>query len=355
MPSCLRPIRLKNGNNVPCGYCTECRRRLSLSWSFRIQQEVKRATIAVFNTLTYDDDHLPCNSARVSYSGVFYSPARKGFIWLVDKDNQNPILVREDRYLQNRFGKDSCYLTHHPLTDVEISFPLIHDVPSVSRIDIVNYHKRLRHYFDGLDITIKYFLCSEYGSKTHRPHYHEILLFYGNDTKALSFDINVIRNAIAQSWQQGQFLAVDASNASVVNYTIKYIRKAKKNVPAGALNTFRLMSKGIGLDYLAKNRDSLSRLGKENIRIYFDTGKPSPLPRYFRDKLFDSSPLEDQIRINISKNTDYSQDYFKWLSRNNLTDNVDNRYRFHEIFYNPLLQNIRDNSTNKPTTIIEKL
>lgn len=44
---------------LPCGKCPECTSRRISAWSFRLMQEVKRATSAHFLTLTYDTQHVP--------------------------------------------------------------------------------------------------------------------------------------------------------------------------------------------------------------------------------------------------------------------------------------------------------
>lgn len=47
---------------VPCGKCPDCLKRRISGWSFRLLQEGKRATSAVFLTLTYDTQFVPITS-----------------------------------------------------------------------------------------------------------------------------------------------------------------------------------------------------------------------------------------------------------------------------------------------------
>lgn len=67
---CLHPITIKNPRcksnpaapryiSVPCGKCVCCIDRKAKDWSFRIQQELKRSSGAIFVTLTYDEEHEP--------------------------------------------------------------------------------------------------------------------------------------------------------------------------------------------------------------------------------------------------------------------------------------------------------
>lgn len=65
---CLEPIELvikRQGTNrlerrkVPCGKCVACLSSRSLSWTFRLKEELKVSSSAFFVTLTYDEAHLP--------------------------------------------------------------------------------------------------------------------------------------------------------------------------------------------------------------------------------------------------------------------------------------------------------
>ena len=121
---CLTPINLKKETwiqklkdmyymqQVPCGRCLECLKDRVNSWFFRLYNEQKNAKTALFITLTYDDEHL-------SYT-----------------DNGSMCLNYKDTQL---------------------------------------FWKRLRKAQPKGDPKIRYFLVGEYGSKTHRPHYHAIL------------------------------------------------------------------------------------------------------------------------------------------------------------------------------------
>lgn len=56
------PVRNKVTNEtipVPCGKCPECLARRASGWSFRLMQEDKRSSSAMFLTLTYDTGHVP--------------------------------------------------------------------------------------------------------------------------------------------------------------------------------------------------------------------------------------------------------------------------------------------------------
>lgn len=62
---CDTPFMLKNTNtgvSVPCGKCPTCKARRASAWSFRLMQEEKVSTSAIFLTLTYDTSNVPITS-----------------------------------------------------------------------------------------------------------------------------------------------------------------------------------------------------------------------------------------------------------------------------------------------------
>lgn len=60
---CRSLIKLKNGDEVPCGQCMACRLNYGKDWSIRIMHEAKKYDISIFLTLTYDDDNIPENGS----------------------------------------------------------------------------------------------------------------------------------------------------------------------------------------------------------------------------------------------------------------------------------------------------
>ena len=139
---CYQPVHIKNPVlefdmikdkymlDVPCGHCEECKKRKRTDWFVRTYYHFKYvheqcAGFCLYVTLTYDNVHLP----------------------------------------------------HITLSDGTI-------VPCFSSLDIQRFFKRLRiNLSRHHNITdISYFLSSEYGGTTHRPHYH-FLLFSRSDSR----------------------------------------------------------------------------------------------------------------------------------------------------------------------------
>ena len=120
---CLTPINLRKETakqllndtyhyqQVPCGRCLDCRANRVNSWFVRLNSELSCSSSAYFCTLTYGETEIPYSSN---------------------------------------------------------GYPTLH-VPDFQR-----FIKRLRKCETG-SRAIKYFAVGEYGTQTHRPHYHAII------------------------------------------------------------------------------------------------------------------------------------------------------------------------------------
>lgn len=114
---CLTPFGVKTKEqgmvNVPCGRCPLCVKRRVSAWSFRLMQEEKQSSSAIFVTLTYDTK----NAIRTL----------KGFM-------------------------------------------------TINKRHVQLFYKRLRKAHEKKQRqSIKYYTVGEYGGKTLRPHYHAII------------------------------------------------------------------------------------------------------------------------------------------------------------------------------------
>lgn len=124
----------------------------------------------------------------------------------------------------------------------------------LSKRDLQLFWKRLRKLHP-----LRYFVTGEYGTKTHRPHYHAIV--FGLDFRGGSYSINekLYGNPILDStWGLGHVVVADATPESM-SYVAGYCNKK-----LGDSDTFSLMSRrpGIGHTWLDKYRDDIVRTGK---------------------------------------------------------------------------------------------
>lgn len=129
---CTSPLTIRNKSpyqvydispvkyQVPCGKCLECRSMVQNDWCTRLSYEInmfyRNGGIGVFLTFTYNDDNLP-----------IFAPLNQPCF---RHDDVLKFLDRVNLYMQRTFGS---YM-------------------------------------------YKYFICSEYGKNTQRPHYHGLFL-----------------------------------------------------------------------------------------------------------------------------------------------------------------------------------
>lgn len=170
---CLHPVQIINPTkyvslkfrdrfllSIPCGHCAECQQALSNQWFLRSWQECcdlnARSGILYFDTLTYEDSHLPHMS------------------------------------------------------------DIIPDLPHVScfrPIDVRNFVESLRLRLKRkYNTTFRYFVSSEYGSKkyTMRPHYHILLFVYG------SISPDQLSIEISNLWKHGRTDGIPYRSTSYV-------------------------------------------------------------------------------------------------------------------------------------------
>lgn len=242
---CLTPFFRKDdpGTSLPCGKCETCRKRRASGWSFRLNQEAKRANTGWFITLTYDNEHV-CFS----------------------KDKRMTLVKKH----------------------------------------VQDFMKLLRHYETRKlknKVRLKYYAVGEYGTTYWRPHYHIILFNSVSLSKWIGkaksgadlYDVT----SVSASWKHGATYSGKVQEASV-GYTLKYLSKVKR-VPAYAgdlrLPEFSLMSKRLGDNYLSEamvgwhKSDLLDRM-----YVPLPDGKKAAMPRYFKDKIYE---LEEREAIKV--------------------------------------------------------
>lgn len=193
---------------VPCGKCVECRKAKSAEWQFRLNAEFielkKRGWNIAFMTLTYDELHLP------------HIP-------------------------QALFKNKEEYKS----------------IPCFSRTDVRDFIDRIRQYckyhyrFVGSD-SIKYFVASEYGSTTHRPHYHAVLAW----PQSVSYEF--MHKLCSECWQHG-YLFPRKPEGDYNSSTKKRIRSFK--IEGDVVPALRYVAK-----YVTKDIDFVNVLTTLNLK-----------------------------------------------------------------------------------------
>lgn len=162
---CASPIRIRNKYThevltVPCGHCAACRASKIVRPVTPIMRESSFHRYTVFFTLTYNDSFLPrCDLKK---------------------------FVPHPDY-------EEVYKTLYEQSIDYIQF-VSYCLPFAPTSDVQKFCKRLRKNFACFNEQLRYYISSDYGSTTFRPHWHG-LLFFSNKELAYS-----IESLICKSW-----------------------------------------------------------------------------------------------------------------------------------------------------------
>lgn len=167
---------------------------------------------------------------------------------------------------------------HIPLTEA--------GVPTVSKRDVQLFMKRLRKTFS--QHKLRFFLVSEYGTDTLRPHYHLLL-----------FNLPIYENidkAIQNCWCNyfGNIYDIGEVTGASISYCAKYCLGINSN-PPGSDSVFMLCSRrpGIGCDYITDNK--VNYYNNKKTAMTHQDGSRVQLPRYYRNKV-----LSDDVKRTIA-------------------------------------------------------
>ncbi len=274
---CLYPRTLSNGQTVKCGKCLECLKQYQDSWMIRLAEESRSWKYVFFLTLTYDQDHLP----TMPFSQVLDLDPSSKFKDLRLFTESFKKLSKGKDYWRAMRSQDSCYDYLKPgliTSDTLVPYVCYDHIRSWFK------HIRIKYYRDfGHNCKFKYFLCSEYGPQTLRPHYH--ILIFTNDWMSRKFGDgkNFIQKYFIDTWKHGNVKwrrkPVEGSRGangevtSVTRYVSKYCAKpgfvSSPYLQLGLYSEFRLCSKGLSAAY----RDSYVHDIKSIVNHYKSTGK----------------------------------------------------------------------------------
>lgn len=258
---CFYPqqIRLPDGRLqvVRCGKCLACLSHRQAEWITRLRVELeKNPETCYFVTLTYDDEHLPLNTAKFdTFDASFMDKVpsvRKGDIVTFHKDLRK-------RFQQGYYYDDT--LEKHGIGEVE-------------KIELPECH-------------FSFYLTSEYGPSGHRPHYHG--LYFG-----LPADDALTYSLLTHIWKRGFTFIERAQSDRAAAYVAKYlVNTSLVPISVHADKPFSLMSKGLGLSYLDEKRVDWHRQAPSFRSYVPHQGGKQILPRYLRDKIFDDAMRAD--------------------------------------------------------------
>ena len=230
--------------------------------------EAKRYTHNYFITLTYDDQHVPIMS-RIEYEEEYKEHGEVVETKSIVKENDGT------------WGY-SLYPEH-----------------------MKTFLNTLRKYYERKGHTgIKYYYCGEYGTETHRPHYHIILMncpldimqFYDTHVDG-NFKAHWKSHELERFWKKGM-IDIAELEWSCAAYVARYCTKKlnfdqdkRVYLDKGLIPEFVRPSKGIGFEYykthkndIYKNDEMIMKTVKGNV------GSIKP-PKAFDRKFKEADPI----------------------------------------------------------------
>ena len=259
-----------NTISLPCGHCIGCLLERSRQWADRCMLEASYHDRNCFITLTIDDDHL-LTKEPIYHDSIVWQPI--------------------NNYLLNEDGE------------------VLRDAPikSLRKRDFQLFMKRLRKKLNKYNIKIRFFGCSEYGSKSLRCHYHAIIFGYDFSDDRVLYKTNFNGDRLYTSpmlsdcWPFG-FSVVADCNWNTCAYVARYCLKKSSNDLTDLYNYCQLepeavfMSRrpGIARNYYDDHRDTIYDL--QSIVLPGSEGRKIRPPRYF-DKLYDLEYPSDMQKI----------------------------------------------------------
>ena len=340
--SCTSPVRVLNKYTnqvlyVPCRRCVGCRNHQAKTWVARLMSESKSTPYKLFFTLTYDNDCLPLFvPANTLYANAdeFYSDfSNLTYNYNTSYVNYCPNVLLHKCLTRVPVDRvvDLSLLSKLP-SSVYIPQPLDSHtcMPAFSskcfayaeKRDLQSFFKRLRMllYRDNDNLLnnipqyerkFRYFVCSEYGPKTFRPHYHGLFFAQSREVS------EAIKFYIYKAWQycSSARLQCEYVRNGAEQYTAKYVTGSTdlpQVLQCSDSRTFYLASKNPCIGFVSYNHEKVwelvtSRTDKVSTERVDKSGKVSivdvPLTkqvknRYFpKCRQFGSLTFNEQLRI----------------------------------------------------------
>lgn len=294
LQNCQHPIRVYNKYIdeyvwVACGKCSTCLKRKQGRWTARLENERKSSLFVLFVTLTYDDKHLP---RLVRYDEV------------VDSHK-----VETYRAYDDKFRIPFTELKFDTTADLDYFNNKMHagGVPYADFADVQKFNKRLnKRFHDKYTNTyenFRYFVCSELGKESLRPHYHG-LYFFRKEIETSNFAEDILACWHDDAGNTIGNIEVEYVESTAAAYVSKYIGKpayypsfyshskiyprfiCSKNPPIGS--NYELQQSSAEIFHTAAISVVLPNDSQQSLMDV-------PLPSYCKNRLFPKCPQFSRI------------------------------------------------------------
>lgn len=253
---CLHPRSIVNPYtletmSVPCGHCKACLLRKSSRYTTMSRLESYAHKFTYFVTLTYSNEYVP--KAHIL-------PSEHGYD-LVDYDT-GEVLCNDLQLSEDYIYKLQCKLS----SDY---------IPYLNKYDLQLFFKRLRKYYGK--IKLRFHAVGEYGPKHFRPHYHILLWFEDETSKA------DLPKVISEKWPFGR-IDCQLAEGDCAKYVSGYANSFSF-VPSvlrqSSLSPFCIHSQKLGFKTLSQSMPKIYELPTSEIMsrsICFDGNYKTVMP-----------------------------------------------------------------------------
>lgn len=236
LQKCLSPVTVFHHGEkyvVPCGKCAACRLSRSNDWTFRVEDEIEAAPYTIFFTLTYSNKYIP--KLHMRYLNGVYWFERDAFdvrfngVEDVLREDDMPsdgfVNARSWPVIQNFYSTE--YFGYSSKRDIQLWLKSL-------RKDIFdNFCNQDKQLYERNKI--RYFIISEYGPNTFRPHVHGLIF-----VQSAGLADYLVQTALYQNWQMCDKTLFD-------NYT-KFASKGVSNYLASYLTNFNRLPRVLSFD-----------------------------------------------------------------------------------------------------------
>lgn len=219
----------------PCGHCTNCLHSRQSKWRRKLDFELNTSGVyALFITLTYSNDHLPLLEYDESNNFVKFTRTKFDSHGNYERIDETDKFRERFPDFESHFDGSTWHFPH--FTAFRSRDHIIPDSSNNLAIsylpDIQDFIKRLRTNLSRCrdlqteDTSFKYFICSEYGPESYRPHYHGILFFRSQRVcqhahgEFIVKSWNKCKNDFNQTAKTSKFIT---KNDGVSSYVSKYV------------------------------------------------------------------------------------------------------------------------------------
>lgn len=222
---------------------------------------------------------------------------------------------RLEQELKHSVG--ACYFI--TLTYDEDHVPIENNVRTFNKEHVQILIKNIRNAIRPKPV--KYFVVSEYGGQTFRPHYHMLLFNFPYDYRLLGQfpREKLIGSLLMKYWPYGQVDIGTITSASITyctTYVLQYLR-----LPPDLPRPWQLQSQGLGKGYLTKavRQSYIENLSSSIVSL----GRWCKTPAYYTRELNDFDLVESAKREDYARRQRQNQQYYNWLHYKGYQDGVE--------------------------------